>query len=80
MLGLYGLLFMNLLITGSRKDAIHIVCIILFLLGELSLLLNFQKGALDRTLIFRGELAGKRGLTFSTGGGGGECNFYIKDN
>ena len=36
--------------------------------GELSLLLSFQKGGLDRTLIFKGGLVGKRGVTFLRGG------------
>ena len=35
-------------------------------------------GGLDRTSTFRGEVAGKRGMTFFKGGGEG-CNFYIKN-
>ena len=41
--------------------------------GGLNLLLNFQKGGLDRISIFSGGLLGKREVNFSGG-----FNFYIK--
>ena len=46
---------------------------------RLSLLANFQKdgGGLDRTSIFRGGVAVKKGMTFFPGGTGGGC-FNIK--
>ena len=51
-----------------------------FLLGVLNLLPNFEKGGgLGRIFIFKGTLVGKSGVTFSREGGGGDCNFYIKD-
>ena len=45
--------------------------------GELNLLPDFKKREreLDRILILRGRLVGKRGVTFLRGG----CNFYIKN-
>ena len=42
--------------------------------GGLSLLLNFQKGGLDRISIFSGGLLGKREVNFSGG-----SSFYIKN-
>ena len=42
--------------------------------GRLSLLPNFQKGALDRISIFRGRLLGKGGDLFRGG-----FSFYIKN-
>ena len=47
--------------------------------GELSLQPNFQKVVFDRTSTFRGGFLGKRGMTFSSGGGEGACNFCIKN-
>ena len=49
----------------------------------LKLLPNFQKGeawggGIDRTLISRGGLVRKRGVTFLEGRGGC-CNFYVKN-
>ena len=41
----------------------------------LSLLPNFQKWGLDRASIFRGELLGKKEVTFFREG----CNLYIKN-
>ena len=39
--------------------------------GGLNLQPNYQKGGLDRTSTFRGQLLGKRGGDFFRGGGGG---------
>ena len=36
---------------------------------------NFQKGGLEKTPTFRGELLGKKGVTFFRWG----CNFHIKN-
>ena len=61
---------------GGQFYCAFIVCIPHFLQGGrgLNLQPNFQKGRLDRISIFRGELLGKRGWTFSGG-----CSFYIKN-
>ena len=54
-------------IWNSMKQ--FIVCTSPFLLEEgLNLIPNFQKGGLDRTLLFREEVAGKEGGDLFEGG------------
>ena len=37
----------------------------------------FEKGGIERSLVFRGGLVRKRGVTFLRGAGG--CDFYVKN-
>ena len=45
--------------------------------AELNLLLNFQKGGLGRTSVFRGGFLGKRGVNFLLGRWGGGCLQFL---